>query len=329
MQSIQHVDLEWAIVHTADSAMESPLLADEPVVLDEDLRKYFEDHIKSCLKSNQLRMAKFTASDGAVAAACRRMIEEGPGCFLDVSHAIAWSLHAQVARESGVTADLAVCPFLDEETGDRYVALLKLDPMRMYLKKDDGREFQQILVLPDAKHGLMTWAIVRAFDEEARFDVLFRSADEDNFWTVDFMECEEIATPRFMTKLVLNETSKWLDANAEAISPEVASELATTIKEQAQSDCMDLEELAERVIPNSVIRDDYIGHLLDKGLTEMSFQPDKDFAERQSRKTTYVCDDGVTISGPYDVIDDIVQILPKSDDGKTRIVIETKKFYQK
>jgi hypothetical protein len=228
-----------------------------------------------------------------------------------------------------VTADLAVCPFTDEDTGTRYIALLKLDPMRVYLRRDDDSMFEQLLVLPDAAHGLKTWAIVKAWEEEGRYDVAFRASDEDDFWTTAFLECDEIATPRQMTKLVLTETSKWLDANAENISSEVATELSQAVKEGAQSDMLDLEELAERVIPNSVMRDEYIGRMLDKGLTEMKFEPDSTWAERQSRKTTYVLDDGVTVSGPYDVIDDIVQILPKSEDGKTRIVIESKKFYQK
>jgi O-acetylhomoserine (thiol)-lyase len=32
MQSIQNIELEWAIVHTADSALDSPRLSDEQLV---------------------------------------------------------------------------------------------------------------------------------------------------------------------------------------------------------------------------------------------------------------------------------------------------------
>lgn len=330
MQSIQNLEIEWAIVHTADSALESPRISDEQLALDDDLRRYFEDHIKSCIKSSHTRMGKFFSSDGAVASACARMIEEGPICYADVSHAVAWWLHKQVARESGMTADLAICPFIDKDTDDRFIAILKLDPMRMYARhNDDQLTFEQILVLPDAAHGLVTWALVRTYGEEARFDLLYRASSDDGFWVPSFLECEELATPRQLTRLVIGETGKWLDANADSVSPEVASDLTRSVLDAAQQNVMDLEELAERVIPNSVMRDEYIGRLLDKGLTEMQFQPDRDYAEKQSRKTTYVLDDGVSISGPSDVIDDVVQILPKTDDGKTRLVIESKRFYQK
>jgi hypothetical protein len=330
MQSIQNVSLEWAILHTADSALDSPQLADEQLAVDEDLRVYFEDHIKSCLRSTQTQMGKFLDANSAAAAACSRMIEEGPGCYLGVSHAIAWWLHRQVGRQNSMTADVAICVFSDLDNEDRFVAILKLDPMRMYLRNSEEQAaLGQILVMPDAKHGLRTWAIVRTFDEEARYDLLHNHSKEDDFWTVEFLECEEIATPRQMTKIVLSETGKWLDANSDMVSPEVAADLSRAVRETAQSNLMDLEELSERVIPNSEMRDDYIGRMLDKGLTETTFEPDREFAKRQASKTTYVLDDGVTLAGPTEVIDDVVQILPKSDDGKTRIVIESKKFFQK
>jgi hypothetical protein len=132
-----------------------------------------------------------------------------------------------------------------------------------------------------------------------------------------------------MTRLVLSETNKWLDANADLVDPGVAADLTRAVRETAQTHMMDLEELAERVIPNSIMREEYIGRMLDKGLTETRFQPDSDWAERQARKTTYVLDHGITITGPSDVIDEVVQLLPKTDDGKTRIVIETKRFREK
>ena len=330
MQSIQNVALEWAILHTADSSLDAPRLADEPLVIDDDLRAYFEDHIRSCLRSSQARMGKFLASDAAVPAGCSRMIQEGPSCFLDVSHAVAWWLQNQVARADAAQADLAICPFVDADTGARYVALLKLDPIRVYLRRGDGQvTFEQILVLPDAAHGLATWAVVKIPDEDARYDLLYRASQDDSFWAPAFLECDELATPRQMTRLILSETGKWLEANSDTVNPEVAANLSRAVRETAQTHMMDLEELAERVIPNSVMRDDYIGRLLDRGLTETRFPPDRDWAERQARKTTYVLDDGVAISGPSDTIDDVVQILPKTSDGKTRIVIESKRFFQK
>lgn len=329
LTELKDIIIEWAAVHTADSSLGSPILASRGLDLDEDLRDYFETHIISRISSTQARMGKFPGLGKTVAAACERMMAEGSDCFLESSEAIAWWLHQQIGGMSAVTVDLAVCVFQDENS-QRYIALLKLDPMRMYVRdSSDKNTFEQILVLPDATHGLKTWAIIRPYQEEVRYDLLYAEGKGDEYWHSHFLECEDVATPRQLTKLVIAETGKWLDENAETISPEVASELAKTVKETAKQNLMDLEELAERVIPNSVMRDDYIGRLLDKGLTETRFEPDARWAEQRSRKTTYVLDYGVTISGPSDAIDSVVQMMPKAQDGKTRLVIETKKFYEK
>src|SRR3990172_11927762 len=98
MQSIQNLAVEWAILHTADSSAEAPRLAEGPIELGDELRSYFEEHIRACIRSTQTRMGKFLASDGTVTAACGRMIEDGPNSFLDVSHALAWWLQKQVER---------------------------------------------------------------------------------------------------------------------------------------------------------------------------------------------------------------------------------------
>lgn len=175
------------------------------------------------------------------------------------------------------------------------------------------------------------------YDDEARYDLLYRnqpaSKDEDPetaaMWLDAFLEAYEVATPRQMTQLVVKETEKWLQANEEVIEDESAQQLRNAVRTLAQSDELDVEAIAAAAIKDDRMREEYIGRLLDKGLTETTFRPDREWAERAARKTTYLCDDGVQISGPSDVIDDVVQVLPKTPDRKTRLVIETRKFQQK
>ena len=77
------------------------------------------------------------------------------------------------------------------------------------------------------------------------------------------------------------------------------------------------------------MREEYISNMLDRGLTETTFQPDRNWAERTARKTTYVLDYNVQISGPSDSIDEVVQVMPKGGDRKVRLVVESSKFQQK
>jgi uncharacterized protein with von Willebrand factor type A (vWA) domain len=204
-------------------------------------------------------------------------------------------------------------------------------------RENVSQPFEEIQILPDPTRQLLRYAIVRPYDEEQRYDIIFRnqpaSKDENPetsaMWLDAFLEATEIATPRQMTQLVVKETEKWIQQNETVFEDQEAAQLRTTVKTLAQSDEMDIEAIAEVAIANNRMREEYIERLLDKGLTETTFKPDREWAERSARKTTYLCDAGVQISGPSDSIDDVLQLLPKTEDRKTRAVIETRKWQQK
>jgi hypothetical protein len=337
MQSIEAIELNRLVIHGVSNLAKEPDIADKEEVLSEGLRHFFEEHIRNCIKSTSSKTAKFHGS-GATVSTCAAQIIGQPESFVEQCKAMGlWFAH-QMEETSQAQTFLAIALFTDLDTEDRYLAVLKLDPIKAYVRRSGGPEsFEQISILPDPARQLLRFAIVRPYSDENRYDILLRnqpaSKDEDPatsaMWLEAFLEAYEVATPRRMTQLVVKETENWIAANVEQIDDEAAAKLRNAVRTMAQSEEIDIEAIAENVLPSEVAREDYIGRLLDKGLTETSFTPDRDWAERVWRKTTYVCDDGVQVSGPSDVIDDVVQVLPKTPDRKTRLVIETKKFCQK
>jgi len=337
MQSIQAIELNRLVIHGILNVSEAPEIADKEEVLSEGLRHFFEEHIRNCIKSTSARTAKFNSPDTTVSTCAARIIE-APDEFIEQCRVIGmWFAH-QMEKSSQIQTFLAIGLFTDLDTEDRYLALLKLDPIKAFVRRSGGNsKLEQVQILPDPSRQLGRFAIVRPYSEDTRYDILFRnqtaSRDEDpeasKIWLEGFLEAYEVATPRQMTQLVVRETERWIEANEDQIEYETAEKLRNAVRTLAQSEQMDVEEVAAAAIPDEEKREEYIGRLLDKGLTEMSFRPDREWAERASRRTTYICDEGVRISGPSDVIDDIVQVLPKTPDRKTRLVIETRKFQQK
>ncbi len=337
MQSIEAVELNRLVIHAVHNMAEEPDIADKEQVLSESLRHFFEEHIRNCIKSTSARTAKFNGSDTTVSS-CAAKIIQTPEDFVEHCKVMGLWFGHQMERSSQVQTFLAIGLFTDPDTEDRYLALLKLDPVKAFVnRRNTGSAFEQIQILPDPSRQLLRYAIVRPYHDETRYDIIYRnqpaSKDEDpetaTMWLEAFLESQEVATPRQMTQLVVSETEKWIQANDEQIDDEEAAKLRNAVIATAQSEEMDVEAIAAAVIGDEGKREEYIGRLLDKGLTETNFMPDRDWAERASRKTTYVCDDGVRVSGPSDAIDDVVQILPKTVDRKTRFVIETRKFQQK
>jgi len=336
MQSIEAIELNRLVIHGVHNMADEPELAQSEEVLSEGLRHFFEEHIRNCVKSTSAKTAKFNGSESTISTCAARVVER-PEEFLEQSGVMGlWFAH-NMAKTSQLQTFLAIGLFTDLDTEDRYLAFLKMEPVRAFVKKSAEKAFEQVQILPDPTRQLARFAVVRPYDDESRFDIIFRNQpatkDEDPetsaMWLEGFLEAVEVATPRQMTQLVVKETEKWIQANENEIEEEAASMLRNAVRTLAQTDELDVEVIAAQAIPDDRKREEYIGRLLDKGLTETSFQPDREWAERSARKTTYLCDDGVQISGPSDIIDDVVQVLPKTPDRKTRVVIETRKFQQK
>lgn len=337
MHSIESIELTRLVIHGVNNLSDQPDIAEKEEVLSEGLRHFFEEHIRNCLKSASSKTGKFNGSTTTISTCAERIVNY-PEELVEQAKIIGmWFFH-QMEKSAQAQTFLAVGSFTDLDTDERYVALLKLDPVKAFVRKNDPKQpFEQIQILPDASRQLLRYAIVRPYDDEQRYDMIYRnqpgSKDEDpetvNMWLNAFLEATEIATPRQMTQIVLKETEKWIQQNEAVLEDQEASTLRNAVKTLAQTDEIDVEAIAQQALQEERMREEYIERLLDKGLTETTFKPDREFAERQSRKTTYVCDAGVQISGPSDAIDDIVQILPKSDDRKTRVVIETRKWQQK
>jgi hypothetical protein len=337
MQSIEAIELNRLVIHGISNMAEEPEIADKEVTLSEGLRYFFEEHVRNCLKSSSAKTGKFAGQETTVSTCAARVIE-APESFVEQCKVVGlWFAH-QFEQSSQVQTFLAVGLFTDLDTEDRYLALLKLDPVKAFVTRGkDASSFDQIQILPDNTRQLLRFALVRPYSDESRYDMLYRnqpaSKDEDPetsaMWLEAFLEAEEVATPRQMTQLVVKETEKWIQANGEQIEDEAAAQLRASVRTMAQTEELDIEEIAAAAIRDDRLREEYVGRLLDKGLTETRFTPDRDWAERSSRNTTYLCDDGVKISGPSDVIDDVVQVMPKTPDRKTRLVIETRKFEQK
>lgn len=337
MHSIKEIELNRLVIHGISNLAEQPEIADKEEVLSEGLRHFFEEHIRNCIRTSSAKTAKFNGS-GTTVSACAAAIVERPEDFVEQCKVMGlWFAH-QMEKSSQAQTFLAIGLFTNLDTDKRYLALLKLDPVKAYVKRPgETVSFEEIRTLPDPSRTLLRFAIAQPYDDETRFDLIFRncpaSPDEDpqtaSMWLDAFLEAAEVATPRQMTQLVVKETEKWIEMNADRLDDNETAALRTAVRATAQTEEMDIESIASTALQNEQQREEYISRLLDKGLTETTFTPDRDWAERESRRTTYMCDYNVKISGPSDVIDHVVQLMPKTEDRKTRLVIETRKFVQK
>ncbi|MBP5273834.1 MAG: nucleoid-associated protein, partial [Abditibacteriota bacterium] len=231
---------------------------------------------------------------------------------------------------------LAFVEFTDTERNKDYIAVLLLDPVRSFRLLDDKVAFEQVSALPDPGKPVNRGMIAGVSSDNAKYDFIFRNKSKGRgeepevgkSWTEGFLEGKSIPTPRQMTQLVVKETEKWIGENQNELEPEEPEALRETVKTLAQSEEMDVMAAANAALKEDEMKARYVDGLLQKGLPETTFTPDKDWAEKYAKKITYVCDLNVTVSGNSDAVKEIVKI-DTSDPARTFLNIETKKLTQR
>ncbi len=335
MLNIEAIEVNKALVHKINYYADKVELAPDNDYPGEGLARYFEEHIRNIIGSATVKTGRFESPEGTVCA-CVDAILADTSAFYQQTTLMAYWFYNNSENQGQNIAYLAFVLFTDAERGKEYVAILKLDPVRSFMTSGDRVAFEPIFTLPDTAKTVNRGAIVGAYSDSAKYDFIFRNQSQGRgeepevgkSWIEGFLEGTAVPTPRQMTQLVVKETEKWLDSNAENLSPREPETLRETIKTQTQSDEVDVIAAANAALREDKMKAEYVDGLLAKGLPETSFAPDKSWAEKHSRKTTYVCDYNVTVTGNSDAVKEIVSI-DTSDPARTVVNIETKKLSQR
>lgn len=333
MLNIEAVDIRKIVIHKIDYEKDRVILSEKYESLGQNLCEYFTKHIRNIISSSTVRCGKFFSGECTVANCVEKVVEHGED-LLETSKIIAYWFFESFRKEKNRFVYLAFAEFIDAETNKHYVAVLKLDPQANYIFGADGA-VEQILTFPDTAKAVNRGLIARAYDYNNKYDVIFRNQsvgkgedpDTCRFFLDSFMEAADVPSPKYLTQLVLKETEKWVGRNAEILSDEEPEALMNTVKALAQSEELDVTEVAQEALKEEEMKVRYINNLLDKGLTETAFEPDRAYAEKVAKKATYVCDFNVKISGTKEALSEIMSFEKK--EGKMEVVLKTDKFTQK
>lgn len=333
MLSIEAVDIRKIVIHKIDYDKDTVILSEKYESLGQNLCDYFAKHIRNIISSSSVRCGKFFSGECTIASCVEKITEQGED-LLENSKIITYWFYESFKKEKNRFVYLAFAEFIDAETNIHYVAVLKLDPQTNYVFSNEGI-VEQILTFPDASKPVNRGLIARPYNYENKYDVIFRNQsagkgedpDTSRFFLDGFMEANDVPSPKFLTQLVLKETEKWADRNEDILDEEEPENLMNTVKALAQSEEMDVTEVAKEALKEEEMKVRYINNLIDRGLTETVFAPDRSYAEKIAKKATYVCDFNVKISGSKEALSEIMSFEKK--DGKTEVVLTTGKFSQK
>lgn len=335
MLLIEAIEINRIAIHKVDYLRDKVDFAENIEVPSQGLNYYFEEQIRNIINSTTVKTGKFNSADTTLST-CVSTIISTPSSFLEQSKIITYWFYNNYERNNQNTVFIAVIEFTDVENENQYIAVLKLDPVRSFKFSDETNKFEQISTLPDSSKALNRATIISLYENSHKYDFLYRNQSQvrgedpniSQMWLEGFLEGVDVPSPKHLTQLVLKETEKWINSNEDKLTPEEPAKLRDVVKTLAQSEELDVMEAANMAIKEDEMKLAYVNGLLEKGLTDTVFTPDRAWAEKAARKVTYVCDYNVTISGSGEAVNEILTIK-KDDPSKVVINIETKKFSQK
>ncbi len=333
MLSIEAIDVKKICIHKINYSTGELELSEKYESLGQNLCEYFTQHIRNIISSSTVKTGKFKSPDTTVAKCVENVIEHAED-LLENSKLITYWFFDTFKKDKANFCFLAFVEFVDVESNARYVAILKLDPQNNYVYNEEGI-VEQITTFPDAGKPINRGLVARAWDQENKYDVVYRNQsvgkgedpDMCRFFLDDFMETEFVPGPKYLTQLVLKETEKWVDKHSDVLNEEEPENLMNTVKALAQSESMDVTEVANEALEDEEMKVRYINNLLDKGLTETTFVPDRAYAEKVAKKATYTLDYNIKLSGSREGLSEIMSYEKR--DGKTVVELKTGKFIQK
>ncbi|MDO5331773.1 MAG: nucleoid-associated protein [Bacillota bacterium] len=335
MLNIEAIEVVRAIVHKIDYYKETVEFAPDIAMPAEGMAKYFEEHIRNIINSATVKTGNFVSPEGTVCTCVSSMLTDRTS-FYEQSKIMSYWFYNNYEHLNQNTVFLAFVEFADLETAKPYIAVIKLDPVRSFRFLEDKVSFEQIYTLPDTSKTVNRGAIIGLYSVDTKYDFIFRNQSQGRGeepevgkqWIEGFLEGNTVPTPKQLTQLVVKETEKWINSNQDRLEPEEPELLRDTINSLAQTDEMDVLEAANLALKEDQMKVQYVDGLISKGLQNTTFTPDKEWAEKHSKKTTYVCDYNVTISGNTEALKEILSV-DKSDPSAVNISIETKKFTKK
>ena len=333
MLSIEAIDVKRIVIHKINFDDETIDFSEKYESLGQNLCEYFTQHIRNIIGSSSVKTGKFKSGDCTIATCVEKVLVQAED-LLENSKIITYWFFDTIKKDKNKFCFLAFVEFIDVEANKRYVAILKLDPQNNYVFNKDGI-VELITTFPDPNKAINRGIIARPWDYDNKYDLIYRNQsvgkgedpDMCRFFIEDFMEADDVPSPKYLTQLVLKETEKWVEKNSDILSEDEPEDLMNTVKALAQSEEMDVTEAAQEALKEEEMKVRYINSLLDKGLTDTKFQPDRAYAEKVAKKATYVMDYNVKLSGNKEAIDEIMTFEKR--DGKTFVELKTGKFTQK
>lgn len=324
--------IDSAVAHVVDNRNDKVVLADLPIDLDDELLAFLRTHVVNSV--NRSGIAMFNDRDtNNVSVSCEKIFAD-PAGIADHSKVLAERLFLFMKPKTIKPGTLWTILFGDDDSPTRYLALLKMDDLKIYRYRPVTKKGKRTInlrklshTLPHAKIRLDKAAFVVPEEvtdlgyELRVWDKVLPEEQVAGYFT-DFLSFHSPQTNREKTRIFNTEVERWIQQNRAALPPTLAEQDLRDLKRSYLSNNarIGIRRFAQAAFgtKHPQLRANFLNHLRDNGLKDSSFEVEQSEWNKLSSKFAYRLKSGdntVEIRGEFDEVRAMVEITaPKAND---------------
>ena len=293
----EQLTLHDLIIHKVDHLnFTKPRLSDLKSPISEAVDMYLRDQIVLNREHEFSRIGVFTATPPADKPSMKQLCDDlltANGNFVAQSQEIAKHLFASINNDQRIHAgDLVVCTF-SEPKGERWLALLKMDPQDSFVAVEEKVGDKRRLILKQVRDvmpigELQKCAFILPKSLRRKRDLIVLDQQHAGygsrravatFFSRDFLQCEIGLNEREMTQAFISTSYDWIDSKQASWSEELRRGFKDALKTVLKDRTVRVVPFAQEVIKDPAEQQEYIEKLRSESL-DLTFRRDRVAAEK-------------------------------------------------
>ncbi len=303
------VSITKAILHILDPSLGIPVLSENIMSFNDQMREYTEKHILKSYNDADLKKTKFVNQDGIFLKLVNEYLKNDD--FIKLSREVSEFFFKIIAENP----DVRPCDLMFVQANifnKDYIVILKLNYKKGYIhftKQEDTTKniiIEQPCSLPAASQKIDEFIFVDlnsldVFVKERKCQVY----NEPSYYiSKHILECKEEKPDKEKVKIITQATDKIIKEYYDD-DMLMKSRVKNIIRENVEEKLnINIEEISEKAFKDEDARKVYNEEIQMKGIREPEIKVNFNYANKIKTKQKLITDEGIEINIPYEMLSD-------------------------
>lgn len=322
------VSISKAILHILDPSLGIPVLSENLMSFNDQMREYTEKHILKCYNDADLKKTKFVSEVGFFINSIRDYLNNDD--FIKFSNEVSEFFFKLIAENP----DIKPCDLLFTHANvfnKDYMIILKLNYKKGYIHFTKQEETTKNIIIeqPCALPGASQRIDECIFVDLNSLDVFVKEKkcqvyNEPCYYiSKHLLECREEKPDKEKVKIITQTTDKLIKEYYDD-DMFMKSQVKNIIRENVEEKLnINIEEISEKVFKDNDVKQVYNEEIKMKGIKEPEVKVNFNYANKIKTKQKFITDEGIEINIPYEMLSNKEKVeFITNTDGTISIMLK-------